>query len=731
MTPPSYLTKVAVLVLLFLLPFGQNRCTAQSVADSLQIALRTARHDTTRALLLDELGWELKQDNPANARRHLREAIALSQKWNFTRGLSKAWNDLGVLETIHGDLAAAEAAFKLALDYRQQLGDLKGVASVYSNLADIQDKQGDFVGAFSYYQQSLRIAEELRDSARVARLHYNMAFLHERMGNYPEAMDLIYRYLIYAERTDDAEGMAYAYNILGNINYALERAPEALENYARALATFRSLDHQWEAADVLNNIANVKGDLAELAVTEGRYQDAVPLFDSAIAFENEVINLRRQLENEPGLSEAINNLGVVHKDLGSYYQAIGQQARAQETWKVALGHFRQALQMRESLGDKKGIIEVYNGLGDVYRRQRNYKLALEYTKRYLDLALDIGDQNFVQSAYKDLSKIYAETGDYLHAYEYRKKYDEYRYLRLDEKRVKDIERRQALYGDQQKQLEIERQQQRNALLDAQLREQQAEIRRATLQRRSLLGGALGLLLLAGLLYNRNRIKTKANRDLAEKNQIIEQERQRSENLLLNILPAQTAEELKAHGKAQAREYESVTVLFSDFKSFTTIAETMKAEELVAEIDTCFQAFDAITGRHGIEKIKTIGDSYMCVGGLPSPNDTHPTDVVSAALEMQAFMQEHNAGRAAPFEMRIGVHTGPVVAGVVGTRKFAYDIWGDTVNLAARMEQNSQPGRVNISQSTFERVKGVFECAYRGKISAKNKGEVDMYFVETE
>jgi class 3 adenylate cyclase len=181
-------------------------------------------------------------------------------------------------------------------------------------------------------------------------------------------------------------------------------------------------------------------------------------------------------------------------------------------------------------------------------------------------------------------------------------------------------------------------------------------------------------------------------------------------------------------------YESVSVLFTDFKSFTTISEQMTPEQLIGELDECFRIFDAIVGIFGLEKIKTIGDSYMCAGGLPTPNDTHPVDVVKAAIEMQHGLQllmerKKAEGQPALFEMRIGIHTGPVVAGVVGSHKFAYDIWGDTVNTAARMEQGSQPHKINISAATYELVKHRFECTYRGKMAAKNKGEIDMYFVE--
>jgi ligand-binding sensor domain-containing protein/class 3 adenylate cyclase len=210
------------------------------------------------------------------------------------------------------------------------------------------------------------------------------------------------------------------------------------------------------------------------------------------------------------------------------------------------------------------------------------------------------------------------------------------------------------------------------------------------------------------------------------------QKEQIEDLLLNILPKEISEELKVKGKATARLHEEVTVLFTDMKGFTSVAERMTPEELVGELDDCFIRFDEIIGRYGIEKIKTIGDSYMCAAGVPTKDPSHAFKCVMAALEvrnlMERWRQEREASGSTPWRLRLGVHSGPVVAGVVGRRKFAYDIWGDTVNTASRMESSGEVGEVNISGATFALVKDRFECEYRGRVEAKNKGAIDMYFV---
>lgn len=244
-------------------------------------------------------------------------------------------------------------------------------------------------------------------------------------------------------------------------------------------------------------------------------------------------------------------------------------------------------------------------------------------------------------------------------------------------------------------------------------------------------GLVLLIYLIALVFENT--KNTALRNLDERNKQLDKERQRSDELLLNILPHDVMEELKQTGRTRARHYECVSVVFTDFKDFTKVSEVLSPQELVNTIDEYYEAFDNLLNRFGAEKIKTVGDAYICALGIPLETKDNAIKAVELSL---AIMEEVNRIRVKlkredrpAFDIRIGVHTGPLIAGVVGIKKFAYDIWGDTVNTAARMQESGEPNRINISQATWQYVHEQFPCTYRGKIHAKNKGEIEMYFVE--
>jgi len=242
-------------------------------------------------------------------------------------------------------------------------------------------------------------------------------------------------------------------------------------------------------------------------------------------------------------------------------------------------------------------------------------------------------------------------------------------------------------------------------------------------------------LLASNLYLQNEIEERKRIEKQLERSLIElsEEKQKADNLLLNILPVKIAAELKNTAKIEPVHFDSASVMFTDFVDFTRISEKISPQKLIGELDFYFSFFDTVVEKYNLEKLKTIGDSYMCAGGIPTPNNTHAHDIVMAALEIQNFFLNKRRSIKLPaqshqFDIRIGINSGPLIGGVIGKKKFLYDVWGDTVNVASRMESSGVPGRVNISRSTYLLVKNHFECEYRGKIVAKNKGRIEMYFV---
>jgi len=365
-----------------------------------------------------------------------------------------------------------------------------------------------------------------------------------------------------------------------------------------------------------------------------------------------------------------------------------------------------AIDMASNLNDKKKVVEAALVGGELAERMRKNAEAV----RFYTMARDNNvpeQQDITLLTLEKLEQLAVARRDYKMAYTLSK--DRSMVLQAQARRISELK---------MKRQETEM----NGLLAAKNRE--GRILPA------LLGGFS--LLLALWYYFRRRSDRRIRGEMAEKNAMIEEKRRRSEQLLLNILPPAVAAELTVRNKVAARRYEHATVMFIDFVGFTKVAEALKPEELVQELDFCFSQFDAIIGRLRVEKIKTVGDAYICASGLTDRNE-RPADMIRAAIAVQHFLKENAQKRRDSgkqhFEARIGIHFGPVVAGVVGTKKFAYDIWGDTVNTAARLEEVCEAGRINVGAAAMEMIKSEFDWEYRGKIATKNKAEMDMYYVK--
>jgi class 3 adenylate cyclase len=421
----------------------------------------------------------------------------------------------------------------------------------------------------------------------------------------------------------------------------------------------------------------------------------------------------RSLGDVPNMETALINMGTIWS--------------LREVWDSAFVYFFQALESLENRHAYQEEVELKINLAAVQHERGRSREALVLLDEVEAEARSRSDLLIRSKVAQSKATTYRDMGDHKSAVQQYEIYVSLRDSVLNEERIRSVNEMQEKFETEKKKREIQDLQVKN--LDAQLATER--VRRG----RNLLYAGGGMLALAlFFLVSRYRIVHRNRNVLREKNLVIEHEKQRSDGLLRNILPDEVAEELKQYGRARARHFDLVSIYFSDFRSFTQVTEQLSAQELVEELDACFQAFDAIVTTYHLEKIKTIGDAYMAAAGLPVSHPRDAQHMIDAALDMQQFMKDRKRQRSAAglltFEMRAGIHSGPVVAGVVGAKKFQYDVWGDTVNLASRMETSGEVGEVNISEATYNLVRGVphFHFEHRGKVTAKNKGELDMYFV---
>jgi class 3 adenylate cyclase/Tfp pilus assembly protein PilF len=554
--------------------------------------------------------------------------------------------------------------------------------------------RSDYPNALDYSLRCLKIREEILDKKGTANSLNNIGMIYQHLGNYPIALEYYKQSLKITEERSDTLGIPGTLINIGTIYDHQGEYARALEYYEKSLT-------------LKDKIPNKKA-LAACYINIGSIYLKQDNFDQALDHFYQGLKVCEEHNFKDFMANVLMNIGVVYKNQSNYPKAMD--------------YYQQSLSISEEISYKSGVVFNLLSIGILYKSQGLYDQSEEWCNQALNLAEQLGTISQQKDACNCLYDSYKALGNANMALDYLEKM-----LALTDslhtvetiKKLQQMEFAKQMLADSLKQVtkEIEVQ-----------HAHETEMRKKNRTRNISIGTGLLVLIIAISLYSRLRYTRKAKA-------IIEKEKDRSENLLLNILPAEIAAELKEKGEADARDFETVSILFTDFKEFTQMSEKLSAVELVAEINHCFKGFDQICEKYGVEKIKTIGDAYMAAGGLPVPKDDSTKNTVLAAIEMTDFILKRKAERETlghiPFKMRLGIHTGSVVAGIVGVKKFQYDIWGDTVNTASRMESSGEIGRVNISQCTYEIIKddAAFKFEPRGKIEAKGKGSMEMWFVE--
>ncbi len=427
--------------------------------------------------------------------------------------------------------------------------------------------------------------------------------------------------------------------------------------------------------------------MATIYKKENRLDTSIKLYNEAVALARKDGDSNEVMNSLCNLATALKSNNKFDESLAIYSHVLSLIDSAKENYAFAI------------ITDDMSIL--FYQMGDLKRSE-------QYALKSLASAQKTKNLDVYKDVYETLGKIYQKGKRYPEMLEYYAKLSDVKDTIFDREKLQQVTEWQTKFDTEAKDKEIQDQE-----------KQLAYNRKINI---SLVVCSV-LFLLLGIIIYRNYKMQKVS------NALLSKEKKRSEDLLLNILPAEVADELKDKGAADAKYFDNVTVLFTDFVNFTQASERMSPQQLINELHYCFRAFDDIIDKYNIEKIKTIGDSYLAVSGLPVRDPRHAENITRAALEINKFVTNRRQQMGdGTFEVRIGIHSGSVVAGIVGVKKFSYDIWGDTVNTAARMEQNSEAGKINISETTYELVKDSFTCTYRGEIEAKNKGLMKMYFV---
>ncbi len=697
--------------------------------------------------------------NYKEAVNQFKTSLKLNEEIGNLSAMAINLGNLGTIYSILSDYTAALNTLWQAYYINVKIGNQESTAKNLNNIGLVYRSMSDYPKAIEHFQKALSINEKLENKKDISSNLGNISLVYSNLGDYKMAMDYQKRALLIEESLGRKIEMARGYGNMGSIFINQLNYASAMEYLQKALAINQVIGNKKGVAVNLKNIG-------ELNLILGHYTEA-------LNFQKQSLAINEDIGNKPGQSNNLLEMGNIFRDSPDSF-VVNQGVNARLKYKKADAYYIKSLNIAQDINALNEQQRSWLEMSKNYDLDADYKEAYKAYKNYIE----IRDSIINEGIQKKITQKEMQ-------YNFDKKETELKYqqqlvdqklqeqilyakqkqqeLELKEKKLALSQQNEQLQRlaylkekaekqENQKQLSLSEKEsqlkevqlqvlgKQKALKESELYLSQVELKSKAFQRNIFIGGFLLFILIAIFMYFGFKNQKKLNGQLALLNEKVsikneqltnvnlqvQKEKKKSDDLLLNILPEEIAEELKNKGEIEAKLYNHVSVLFTDFVGFTNISENLSPTELVAEIHSNFTAFDAIIEKHNLEKIKTIGDAYLAVCGLPNEFPDHADKIVRAAIDIRDYVL-NNGGR---FQVRIGVNSGPVVAGIVGVKKYAYDIWGDTVNTAARMEQNSEAGKVNISGSTYELIKNRVNCEYRGKVKAKNKGEIDMYFVNS-
>jgi adenylate cyclase len=699
---------------------------AQETMDSLKQALNQAENDSDKANTLLAIYKQTRFNNPKDALQSALESKIFADRSGNRRLVGNSLHAIGTTYTLLGDydkgtdylqqalvlrreikdevgisatlnnlanIYIEKAEYNLALQFLQEAAliderasDRQGLAYEFDNIGNIYDYQDRFDSALFFRYKALSVREKGGSLSEIALSSVNIGNTYFKMSKYDSALSYANNAIRYAEQANDQRILARALGQIGTIYKEMGNQTQALSFYQKNLTLALSIHDKQGEANALSNIAIVCDNLGK--PTE------------SIEYSKKALAIYETMEDKQSIS-------AVYINLSNAYQTLNNLDEAQ-LW------LKKALDIKKEIADVRGEAIALENLGLVSARQKKFTEAIRYTEESLALAKKIGTLDVVQSGYEQLAGIYKQSGQYGNAFNAFEMSASLRDSIFRTETSKQLTEMSTKYESEKKDKAI------------QILTRDQEL--ASLLRNALIGGFILVSLLGLVAYNRFLLKKKSGILLEEKNVIIEMERDKSEQLLLNVLPPSIAGRLKADSVTIADQFSEATILFADIVGFTKLSAQIGADKLVGMLNDIFTLFDAITGKYNLEKIKTIGDCYMVVGGLPIQDSQHCQSIAAMALEMLVALSEYCKKTNIELTIRIGINTGSVVAGVIGRKKFIYDLWGDAVNTASRMESHGEPSKIHVTEVVYERLKDTFTFEDRGEIEVKGKGLMKTYFL---
>jgi len=613
--------------------------------------------------------------DPKVSTEYGKKGLELSTSLSNNQNIGIFLNDIGMSYYARSDVFQAFDYFDKSIEHNNKNNYKEQLALAYNGKGLAKNLDNAYGEALSLYKLALETIDTGDYPKSKAIILNNLGSIHETLSELDTALNYYLDALKINESLELKEEIASSLNNVGFVHDELGNAEKAQEYYFSALAIYQELNNKQGSAVCLNNIA-------QIFLNNENYEEALKYFANALM-------LNEETGNKTEVLTVLNNLGVTYNSLGLHEEAIK--------------YFNKALSESTKLNNYQSMANAHNNIGTTYYYLNDLENAFIHHNQALELYNEIEDKEGLMYTFKNLSDDHYLAGNYEDSYKMLAYYDVLKDIVFEDNQLEAIQNMQVKY-------ETEKKEQENELLtkDKEILEKNKRIQQI------IIGLSILIILIVSVLgFN------------------IAKERKKSERLLLNVLPKKVASDLKSTGKSEPEIFEDVTIYFSDIAGFTSTSSTLDPKYLIYELSDIFTHFDDIMANYGCERIKTIGDAYFGVCGLPSKDPNHAENIMKASIDILRYLNERNKTADTTWRIRIGLHSGKVVGGIVGVKKYIYDLFGDTVNTASRMESNGAPMRINISQETYELLEGIYTFETREPMEVKGKGIYNMYFLTND